>query len=134
VFLGHGALLPEIRLTLVDEEHGVCLAVVAGKVQLVELGRTVKVAVHLGTATAALRRCGGFILQALHVSLHSISVERDYNCFMIFARVGWSAMAGDDKGAGGEGGERRLWGAAAVDVSVGWDWEDEDRLIPDTRL
>jgi hypothetical protein len=43
-------------------------------------------------------------------------------------------MAENDEGEGGEGGELCLWGAAAVEVSVDWDCEDEDRLIPDTRL
>jgi hypothetical protein len=63
-----------------------------------------------------------------------ISVVRDCNCFMISARVVWLAMAENDEGEGGEGGELCLWGAAAVEVSVDWDCEDEDRLIPDTRL
>jgi hypothetical protein len=97
----------------------------------VELGRTVKVAVHLGTATATLRCCGDFILQALHVGLHSRHLCGEGLQLLHDIREG---MAEDDKGAGGEGGERCLWGAAAVEVTVGWDWEDEDRLMPDTRL
>lgn len=31
-FLCHSALLPEVRLALVDEEHGIRLAIVAGEV------------------------------------------------------------------------------------------------------
>jgi hypothetical protein len=68
-FLRHGTLLPEIRLTLVDEEHGVGLAVVAGEVELLEFGRAIEVTMALNAAAAICRGRGGPLLHALHVGL-----------------------------------------------------------------
>jgi len=67
--LQHGALLPEIRLTFVDEEHGIRLAVKAGKIELLKLGGSVKVPCPVSAAVADLRR-GRSVLEALQINLH----------------------------------------------------------------
>jgi hypothetical protein len=54
--LRHGALLAKVRFTLVDEDHRIRLAVVAGKIQFLEFGRALEIVRPLLTSASAVRR------------------------------------------------------------------------------
>ena len=61
----HGALLPEIRLAFVDEEHGIRLAVEAGKIELLKLGGSIEVSCPISAAAAVYLQRGRSVLEAL---------------------------------------------------------------------
>jgi hypothetical protein len=69
LLLRQRALLPEIRLALVDEEQGIGLVVIAGEVQLLEPRGTVEVVGRFSAVAAALRRGRELALDALNIGL-----------------------------------------------------------------
>jgi hypothetical protein len=69
--LRHGALLTKIGFTLVDEEHRIGLAVIAGKIQFLEPWGAIKIAWPFQAAAGgAVRRRGRLLLHSRHVGLH----------------------------------------------------------------
>jgi hypothetical protein len=69
LFLRHGALLSKVRLTLVDEDQRVGLAVIARELHPLEPRRVIRAVLPILVA-AGVGRGGDLLLHAIHVGLH----------------------------------------------------------------
>jgi hypothetical protein len=124
--LRQGALLAKIGFTLVDEEHWIGLAVVAGKIQFLEFWGAIKIARPLwATAGATVRRRGRLLLHSLHVGLHGFHLRGDGFQHLHHIDDDWIAhgcgvQAVEDCGDGGGLG----WWAASVE-----EWVERAQLL-----
>jgi hypothetical protein len=114
--LRHGALLAKIGFALVDEEHRIGLAVVAGKIQFLEPRRAIKIAGPLqAAADVAVGRRGRLFLHSRHVGLHGFHLGGEG--FQHLHHIGDGGIAHGCWWRCGNGRRLRRWWRARLVVS-----------------